>query len=56
MRLRRRQSPEQLGPSLPAHDRESWRTLARFRHLGCNNSLLLILARYAQSFERFLRG
>jgi hypothetical protein len=36
--------PEQLGPSLPAHDRASWRMLARVRHLGCMNSLILILA------------
>jgi hypothetical protein len=27
--------PEQLGLSLPTHDRASWRMLARLRHLGC---------------------
>jgi hypothetical protein len=27
--------PEQLGLSLPAQDRASWRMLARLRHLGC---------------------
>ena len=36
--------PEQLGLSLPTHDRASWRRLARVRHLGCNNSLMLTLA------------
>jgi hypothetical protein len=29
--------PEQLGFSLPAHDRTSWRMLARVRHLECLN-------------------
>jgi len=49
--------PEQLGFSLPAHDRASWRMLARVRRLGCLNSMILILARCWHSLaEKFLRG
>jgi hypothetical protein len=47
-------SPEQLGLSLPAHDRASWRRLARVRHLGCLNSMILFLARLWHSLLKLM--